>query len=163
MAKAKKKRKVSGVRRRRSRRMSGTTKLMDAGMKLLGAGIGAAAGVFINQAVKTSFTTMPTYTGGFVDIAAGVGGIAFGGGSPFVEGAAIGMMGMGAVFVVNETFLSLPGISGIPQGVPNARAIPGNYLSNAVAGYRGMDRNPGMGNMSGANGRAVGMGAIYRN
>jgi hypothetical protein len=137
---------------------------MEAGMTFLGAGIGAVAEVFINQAVKTSFTTMPTYTGGFAGILAGGGGLAFGGDSPFVKGAAIGMMAMGAAFVVNETFLSLPGISGIPQGVPNARAIPGNYLSNAVAGYRGINNNPGMGNMSGNNGKVVGsMGAIYRN
>jgi hypothetical protein len=162
MARGKKRKKVGSTRRRR-RVGAKPGLLMEAGMTFLGAGIGAVAEVFINQAVKTSFTSMPTYTGGFVGIAAGAGGLAFGGDSPFVKGAAIGMMAMGGVFVVNETFLSLPGISGIPQGVPNARAIPGNYISNAVNGYRGMTRNPGMGNMSGDNGKTVGMGAIYRN
>ena len=163
MAKGKKKKKVSGVRRR-PRRMSGTSMLMNAGLKLAGAAIGAGVGVFINSTVKTSFASMPTYTGGFVDIGLGIGGLAFGGGSPFADGAAVGLMGIGSVFVVNETVLSLPGISGIPQGVPNARPIPGNYLSNAVAGYRGINVRPGMGNMSGANGRSVaGMGQLFRN
>lgn len=162
MAKRKKKKKISGVRRRR--RVSGTKGLlMDVGMKVLGAGVGAAAATFGNQAIKSSFTTAPAYIGGLAGVVAGVGGIVFGGNSPFVQGAAIGMMGMGAVFMVNETVLSLPGISGIPQGVPNARPIPGNYISNSVAGYRGIPINPGVGNLSGANGKAVGMGNIYRN
>jgi hypothetical protein len=162
MRRGKKKKKV-GARRRR--RISGTNPLlMEVGMTLLGAGVGGVAAVFINQAVKTSFTTMPTYTGGAVCVAGGAGGMVFGGKNPFIKGASVGMMAMGSALVVNETFLSLPGISGIPQGVPNARAIPGNYLSNSVAGYRGINRNPGMGNFSGNNGKAVaGMGALYRN
>lgn len=158
MARGKKKKKVSG---RRRRRMSGTNPvLMDVGMKFLGAGVGAVAEIFANQAIKTSFTTMPTYTGGAIGVLAGVGGLVFGGKGAFIQGASIGMMAMGTALVVNETFLSLPGISGVPQGVPNARSIPGNYISNAV-GYRGI--SPKMGNMSGGNGSAVGMGAIYRN
>jgi hypothetical protein len=162
MAKAKKRKKVGTRRRRRMGAKPGL--LMEAGLTFAGAAVGAIAEVFVNQAVKTSFTTMPTFTGGAVGVLAGFGGLAFGGDSPFVKGAAIGLMAMGAALVVNETFLSLPGISGTPQGVPNARAIPGNYLSNAVAGYRGITRNPGMGNMSGDNGRPVGaLGAIYRN
>lgn len=159
MARGKKKKKVGARRRRRMGAKPGL--LMEAGMTFLGAGIGAVAGVFINQAVKTSFTTMPSYTGGAVNVLAGFGGLAFGGDSAFVRGAAVGLMGIGAVLVTNETFLSLPGISGIPMGVPNARAIPGNYLSSSVAGYRGINRNPGMGNMSGNGSRAV--GAMYRN
>jgi hypothetical protein len=162
MAKGRKKKKTTHHRRRH--RVSGMNPVLaNVGMKLLGAGVGAVAEVFANQAIKTSFPTMPTYTGGAVGVLAGVGGLVFGGKSPFVDGAAIGMAAMGAALVINETFLSLPGISGVPQGLPNARAIPGNYLSNAVAGYRGINNNPGMGNMSGSNGRAVGMGAIYRN
>jgi hypothetical protein len=159
MARSKKKKKVSGTRRRR--RMSGTNPLlMEVGMTFLGAGVGAIAEVFINQAMKTSFTTMPTYIGGAVGVAGGAAGLVFGGKSPFIKGASIGLMGMGTVLVVNETFLSLPGISGVPQGVPMARGIPGNYISNAV-GYRGIHTQ--MGNMSGGNGKPVGMGAIYRN
>jgi hypothetical protein len=133
---------------------------MEVGMTFLGAGVGAISEVFINQAVKTSFTTMPTYTGGAVGVAGGAAGLVFGGKSPFIRGASIGLMAMGTALVVNETFLSLPGISGVPTGLPMARNIPGNYLSNAVAGYRGITP---MGNLSGENGKAVGMGAIYRN
>jgi hypothetical protein len=141
--------------------MSGTNPLlMEVGMTFLGAGVGAVAEVFINQAVKTSFTTAPAYTGGAVGVVAGVGGLVFGGKSPFIRGAAIGLMGMGTALVVNETFLSLPGISGTPTGLPNARNIPGSYLSKPV-GYRGIRTQ--VGNLSGANGKAVGMGAIYRN
>lgn len=164
MAKPKKRKKVSGVRRRRKRMSGMSPVLADVGMKLLGAGLGAGAAIIANQFVKTSFATMPSYLGGVAGVALGVGGLVFGGRSSFVDGASVGAIGMGAVFVVNETFLSLPGISGIPQGVPNARPIPGNYLSNSVAGYRGFNMNPGMGNLSGGTGRSVaGMAGIYRN
>lgn len=164
MAKGKKKKKrVSGVRRRR--RVSGMSPVLaDVGMKLLGAGLGAGAAIVANQFVKSSFTSMPAYLGGAAGIVLGVGGLVFGGKSSFVDGASVGAIGMGAVFVVNETFLSLPGISGIPMGVPNARPIPGNYISNSVAGYRGFNMNPGVGNLSGGSGRSVaGMAGIYRN
>jgi hypothetical protein len=141
--------------------MSGVSPaLMDTGMRLAGAAVGAIGEVFLNQAVKTSFTTMPTYTGGAVGVIAGIGGFVFGGKSPFIQGTAFGLASVGLVFVVNETFLSLPGISGTPMGVPNARPNAG-FLSNPVAGYRGIPRSA-VGSLSGGVAQNS-IGALYRN
>jgi hypothetical protein len=126
-------------------------------MMLLGAGIGAIAGAFVNQTVKTSFPTMPGYTGGAVDVAAGAAVVFLAPPSPMMTGIGAGLMGIGAVFATNETFLSLPGISGMPVGLPNAG--PG-YLNRSVSGYRGIPRNA-IGNLSGAGSNVI--AGLYRN
>ena len=162
MAHKKAKKHKVGTRRRR-RRVSGVSPaLMDAGLTLLGAGFGAVAEVFVNQLVKTNFPTAPTWIGGGVGVGAGLAGVVFSGKNPFFQGASIGMMGMGGVFAVNETFVSLPGISGVPMGVPNARPIPGNYISQPVSGYRGI-RQPAFGNLSAGGPGANTVGSLYRN
>jgi hypothetical protein len=160
MAHKKAKKHKVGARRRRRRIHGISPALMDAGMKFLGVGLGAVGEVFINSAVKTNLPSLPTWSGGGVGVAAGLAGFAFAGKSAFFQGLAGGLAGMGAVFVMNETFLSLPGISGTPQGVPNARAIPGNYISTPV-GYRAISKN-NVGNLSnGPSSNAV--GNLYRN
>lgn len=135
-------------------------------MRLAGLLVGGVAEIFANQAIKTSFTTAPTWAGGAVGVIAALGGFIFGGKSPFIQGAAAGAGALGLAFVLNETFFSLPGISGTPQGVPNARPIPGNYLSHPVAGRRmgyrtGVNDTMQMGNLSGPETASV--GALYRN
>lgn len=159
---AAKRKKKKGTHRRR-RRVSGIHPgLAQAGMMIAGAGVGAIAEVFINQAVKTSFPTMPSWIGGGAGVAAGGALILFAPEHPFVTGAAIGLAGAGAIFATNETFISLPGISGIPKGVPNA--MPGKgFLSQSVGNYNGIPQNF-IGNMSGENGKVIGqMGGVYRN
>jgi hypothetical protein len=146
----------------RRRRISGVHPvLMETGELLLGAGVGAVAAVFVNQALKTSFTTAPAWIGGgaCVGIGAAIPIFVKHGGKtpPFIMGAAGGMIGMGAVFATNETFLSLPGIAGVPMGLPNA--APG-YISQTVGNYKGVPPNR-IGNMSGADASVI--GAIFSN
>jgi hypothetical protein len=135
-----KKRRVGSHRRRR--RMGAVhPAIADAGMMLAGAGLGALSAVFINQAVKTSFTTAPGYVGGLVPAVMGAALPMFVKPSPFVLGAAAGAAGAGIIFIANETFISLPGISGVPAmpgyinktiGVyPNAPRIGGSFSGNA--------------------------------
>lgn len=146
----------------RRRRMSGVHPvLMETGELLLGAGVGAVAAVFVNQAVKTSFKTVPMWVGGGACVAIGAGIPLFVKSTPklppFIMGAAGGMIGMGAVFITNETFLSLPGIAGVPMGFTNA--TPG-YINQTVGNYRGVPPNR-IGNMSGADASVI--GAIFSN
>lgn len=156
----KKKTKKGTVRRHRRHRMGAVhPALKQTGMLLLGAGIGAIGGAFVNQAVKTSFTTAPAYIGGGACVAIGAGTIMFAPPTPLVTGIGAGLMGVGAVFATNETFLSLPGIAGMPSDQMNMG--PG-YLNRTVAGYRGIPKNR-IGNFSG-NGQHViaGINGLYR-
>lgn len=166
MAKKAKKKKV--IHRRKSRVKGMSDKLTRVGMMFLGGIAGGGVETFINQAVKTALPTAPTWMGGAAGVAGGVATLLFAPEEPFFDGAAIGLITMGGVFALNETFLSLPGISGIPKGVPNA--VPGQrpgYLKHAVNGslkdsvgsYNGI---PKMGNLSNAD--TVGaVGTLYRN
>jgi hypothetical protein len=105
----------------RRRRVSGVHPLLkNSLMAVAGAVAGGVAGVFVNQTVKTSFATMPAYTGGALCVLAAGAVLAFAKPSPLITGAAAGLAAAGGIFAVNETFLSLPGISGVP-GMP----IPG--------------------------------------
>jgi len=128
-----------------------------------GAALGAIAGVFINQAVKTSFTTAPTWTGGAICLVAGAATPLFVKPSPLIGGIACGLAGIGGVFLLNESFLSLPGISGMPM--PDyARMTPRpGYVNQAVAGMRPgiMNNRRTMGNLSGN--RTLAIGKIFDN
>ena len=161
MAHKKAKKHKVGTPRRRHRVSGVSPALMDAVLKLGGVALGAVGEVFVNQLVKTNFPSAPTWVGGGVGVALGIGGFAFAGKSAFLQGAAGGLAGLGVVFAVNETLFSLPGISGVPMGVPNARPVPGNYVSNPV-GYRAISRN-GLGNMSGGAPGQGSVGNLYRN
>jgi hypothetical protein len=169
---ATKKRKKKGTMgRRRRRRVSGIhPALKQTGMMLLGAGVGAIIGAFGNQAIKTSFTTMPSYIGGATMVAGGAAVLMFAPPSPVVTGVACGLMGAGAIFATNETFLSLPGISGMPMGLTNANPNGPGYLQRTVGGYRNIPPNRIGGNLSGNGSRVIGqvarmggMAGIYRN
>lgn len=156
---AKKKRKGSRKGRRSGRRVSGM-KVHPAVKTTLMAAAGAAAGgllgVFGNQALKTGFPTMPPWAGGAGLVAAGVALPLFLTPSPFIWGAAAGLAATGAIFAANESFISLPGISGMPM----AQYRPG-YINQTVG--RPPHRMPRarMGNLSGNNQTVV--GAIYDN
>jgi hypothetical protein len=102
----------------RRRRVSGVHPMLkNAAMTVAGAVAGGVAGAFVNQTVKTSFATMPTYTGGAVCVLAAGAALAFMKPSPLITGFAAGLAGAGGIFAINETLLSLPGISGMP-GMP---------------------------------------------
>jgi hypothetical protein len=123
----------------RRRRVSGVhPQLKSAAMAIGGAVAGAVAGAFVNQAIKTSFTTMPAYTGGLACIIGAGAAMSFVKPSPLVSGFAGGLAGAGGLFIVNETFLSLPGIAGVP-GMP----IPGRTNGiNRTVGTATMGRMP---------------------
>jgi hypothetical protein len=121
--------------------------IADAGMMLAGAGLGAIAATFANQAIKTSFTTAPEYVGGLVPAIAGAALPMFVKPSPFVLGAAAGMAGTGLVFVMNGTFLSLPGISGMPTPLPG-------YINKTIGNYPSVPRIGG--NLSGNGSKTMG-------
>lgn len=131
--------------------------IMQAGEMLLGAGIGAVAAVFANQAIKTSFATAPAWLGGGLCAGAGAALPLFVKPTPLITGLAGGMIGMGVVFATNETFISLPGIAGVPTGLPGA--APG-YMTRTVGNYAGVPPNR-IGNMSGAEASVI--GAIFSN
>lgn len=132
-------------------------KLMQALEFLGGAGIGAAAAAFGKQAISSAFKTAPLWVAGAVEVGAAGAAVLMMPQTPFVMGLEAGFGGMGVAFVLNETFISLPGISGMPQGLPNA--TPG-YISNTVAGYRGIPSGR-VGSFSGDAGHAV--NGLYTN
>jgi hypothetical protein len=134
---------------RRHHRVSGL-KVHPAIMSTLeaaaGAAVGAGAAVFLNNAVKTAFPTGPTWTGGAIGIAVGVGiPVLMKATPPVVTGFALGLAGMSAVFIANETFINMPGISGIPGASAPPMLMKPGYVTSAVAGMK----KPGVGNMSG--------------
>jgi hypothetical protein len=133
MAHKKKHHKKTSHRRRRMGAVHPA--MMQAGEMLAGAALGGIAAAFANQAIKSSFATAPMWVGGGVCMAAGATIPFLTKPNPFVTGVAGGLIGMGAVFTMNETFLSMPGISGMPTGVPNARPAGPGYISQKV-GYR---------------------------
>jgi hypothetical protein len=125
---------------------------------MAGAGVGAAGSAFANQALKTAFPTAPLWVAGLVEAGAAGAAAVMTEQTPFMMGLEAGFGGMGIAFALNETFISLPGISGMPQGVPNA--TPG-YISRAVNGYYRNTPPRTLGNFSGSNAHAV--NGLYTN
>lgn len=131
-------------------------------MMLAGAAAGAVVATFGAQGIKSAATTMPAWVGGGVMAAIGAAVPLFTKMTPFTTGAAMGCAGVGAAMAINETFISLPGIAGVPanSGLTNAQNKSG-YFSKSVgtAGYKGLPKT--MGNFSG-NGSAT-VGAVLSN
>lgn len=130
---------------------------------LAGAAAGAVIATFGANGIKSAATTMPAWIGGGVMAAIGAAVPLFTKMTPFTTGAAMGCAGVGAAMAINETFISLPGIAGVPANSGLTNAQNGNgYFNNAVgtAGYKGLRRSMG-GTFSG-NGSAT-VGAIISN
>ncbi len=160
---AKKRKKRSGARHSRRRVGAVHPVIMQTLEVVGGAALGAIAGVFVNQAIKTSFTTAPTWAGGAACIALGGGLPLFVKGSPVVNGAAAGLAGVGAVFAVNETFLSLPGVSGMPMNQAMLQNGKPGYVNQTV-GRLNRSTTPPMrriGNLSGN--RTMAIGSLFDN
>lgn len=128
MAKKKKGKKKSHRRRRVGAMHAG---LANVATKAGGIVAGAVAAAFVNSAIKKSMATAPAFTGGALAVVAGVALPMFVKGNAFVESMGDGLIAAGGLFVLNETFLSIPGVSGLPvmPGLPNAR--PG-FVTNTV-------------------------------
>lgn len=160
---AKKHKKTTKRRTHHRRRRMGAVHpaLAQAGEMIAGAAIGAVVETFANQAIKSSFPTAPSYLGGALGVAGGAAILLLAPPSPLLTGAAVGMGGMGGAFMLNESFLSLPGISGAPREPMMKRVAGPGYISDAVNGfYRNMPANR-IGNFSGGGAKSV--NGIYSN
>jgi hypothetical protein len=109
MAKKKAKKKV--YRRRRIGASSGMGEVLQ---EFIGIAAGGVGGMFLNQALKTAFTSLPTFAPGVVI----AGGGAFvkktmGKKGPLISGIGSGLMAAGGLVLLNETVISVPGISGV--------------------------------------------------
>ena len=138
-------------RHHRRRRVSGIVhpKLMQTVEFILGAGAGATAAAFAKQAFTTAFPTAPLWVAGAVEAGLAAGAAAFMKQTPLIMGVEAGFGGMGIAFMLNESVISLPGIS----GVPDAPMGPG-YINRTVNGYRGFPPRV-MGNFSGGGAHVV--------
>jgi hypothetical protein len=82
--------------------------------KFVGIAGGAAGGMFLNQALKTAFTSLPAFAPGLVIAVSGIFvDKTMGKKSVLMSGVGEGLMAAGALIAVNETFISIPGISGV--------------------------------------------------
>lgn len=124
---------------------------------MAGAGVGAAGAAFANQAIKSAFPTAPLWVAGAVEAAAAAGAAFMVEQSPFVMGLEAGFGGMGIAFALNETVISLPGISGMPAATGQT---PG-YISKTVNGYYRTTPPRTLGNFSGGGAHAV--NGLYTN
>lgn len=122
-----------------------------------GAGAGVLLATFARQAANSAFTTMPPWAAGAAEAALAVGMVIMLEQTPLVMGFEAGFGGMGIGFAANDSFISLPGISGMPTGLPSAG--PG-YMSRSVNGYKGIPRNM-VGNFSGGGAHSV--NGLYNN
>ena len=125
---------------------------------MAGAGLGAAGAAFAKQAITSAFSKAPLWVAGVVEAAAAGAAAMMTQQTPFMMGVEAGFGGTGLAFALNETFISLPGISGMPQGVPNA--TPG-YISKTVNGYYRNTPPRTLGNFSGGGAHAV--NGLYTN
>lgn len=104
---------ISGPKRHhRRRRISGVGGIGKVLMDTAALVAGAAAGSFVNNAVKTSMATLPAFAPPAVTIAAGLAVEKFAKSNAALANVGTGMVAAGGLFLLNETFLSLPGISG---------------------------------------------------
>jgi hypothetical protein len=146
MAKKKHQKKIGAHRRRRVGAKGAITDII---LRVVGVGVGAVGGAFAVQAINTGATSLPAW-------AAPVGVAAVGvviphlikGSGPMQalgQGVGDGMLAIGAVMTANQTFLSVPGISGLamssnagPQSNTIRRAVagPGGYINQTVGNMR---------------------------
>lgn len=118
---------------RKHHRRIGATGLTGALTKFGTIAAGAVVGTFVNAGIKKMFTTLPPWAAGVGTAAVGIAAPKFIR-NPMVADLATGVMAAGALFALNESFISLPGIAGIgavPKGL-TYRATP--KLQKSVSG-----------------------------
>jgi hypothetical protein len=122
---------------RKKKKVSGTAEVQEFALRLIGVGAGAVAGAFVIQAGNTALAgqTLPAWV-----IPAGVAGV--GAVLPLVakknalaEDFGMGMLAVGGLFTLNETFLSVPGISGLAF----ANNSPGSNVMKKAVGCSDMN------------------------
>lgn len=110
----------------------------------VGALVGGAAAAYGTQALQTAFGTQtPMYVPPGIMATSGLAVAVLGKGNPLAEGAGAGLLAVGGIMVMNQTFLNVPGISGAPAFTNNAPAGapvvrnavgrgPGPYVNQTV-------------------------------
>jgi len=134
-----KKRKKKASHRRRRKVGAIHPAIMQIATKAAGVVVGAVGASFVNSGIKKLIPKAPAFTGGALAAVAGIGVPYFVKG-PFFEGVGNGMVAAGGLFVLNETFLSIPGVSGLPM-------MPGKGFVNQTVGRSPMRRVNGLDNL----------------
>jgi hypothetical protein len=125
---AKKRKKAHHTRRRRVGAKGAMTNVV---LRVAGVGIGAVAGAFVVNAGKTAFPTLPLWAPPMAVAAGGTVIPHLVKNNPLAEGFGDGMLAVGAIMLLNETVLSVPGISGLAM---YANAGPANNVLRAAVG-----------------------------
>jgi len=147
---------------RRKRRVSGTKEIEKAILRLAGVGVGAVGGAFLINAAQTGLAgqNMPLWV-----VPAGVLAVGFAvpyiaKGNAIAEAVGDGMLAIGAVEVANETFLNVPGVSGLAMsnntevGSPNISKALGCAKVSGPQAY--INRTVGMSKYQAKKVKAVG-------
>jgi hypothetical protein len=109
------------TKKRRHHRVGAMRGVGGAVQKAAAIAVGAIAGSFLNSAIKKAAPTMPPWAGGAAVAGAGIFLPKFVK-QPIVADVATGMVAAGALFAINESFLSLPGIAGL-GAVPGLMSV----------------------------------------
>jgi hypothetical protein len=163
MAHKKKKKGVGGHRRKSRRRVGAIKPGSVEHYLLLGVGgiLGGVAGAYGVQAANTGLSSVvgnapwlpPALVGGV-----GLGVAVIGKGNALATGFGVGMGAIGGVMVANQTFLNVPGISGM--SMKSRAGVTSNVIRQAVGQGPGPYINQTVGAMR-RHGR--GMGALGTN
>lgn len=155
---AKKRSKKKGHHPVKKKKVSGSAEIQEFAMRAIGVAGGALAGAFLIQAGNTALSSqsMPLWvvpgavavTGALIPLVIKK--------NPLAEDVGMGMLAVGAIFAANESFLSVPGISGLAM---SSNAGPANKVLRMAVGCKQMGSGPqsylkqtvgGMRNMSSA-------------
>jgi hypothetical protein len=112
----KKKKKVGATRRRHHRRVGAINPNSIEYYALFGVGAlgGAVLGAYAVQAATTALgSSTPVFAAPVIVAGAGVIPVAVGKGNPLALGLGGGMLAVGGIIAMNQTFLNVPGISGM--------------------------------------------------
>jgi hypothetical protein len=132
----------------RRRRIGAARGMGEVVQKFIGLTAGAAIGFYANDLLKKSFASLPTFVPGAVVAAGGIFlNKSMGRKNTLIDAATNGMTAAGGIIVLNETFLDLPGISGVgfvtnfDKSMKNAPALmravgaPG-FMDNSIGTVR---------------------------
>lgn len=129
----KKKKKKVGAHHKTKKKVSGTSELLDFGMRIAGTMAGAVAGAFIIQAGNTALAgqNLPAWVLPMGVAGAGATLPLIVKKNPLAFDFGLGMVAVGGLFAVNEAGLSIPGISGLAM---SSNAGPANNVLRRAIG-----------------------------
>lgn len=110
------KKKKSTQRHRRRHRVGAATGIMKVVTESAAMIAGGLAGFFANQALKTAFTSLPLWAPGAVVAGGGIAVKKMAKSNDMLASVGDGLVVSGGLILLNETFLSVPGVSGANIG-----------------------------------------------